>query len=40
MGWKYMISLASDHGLEVREIVEAANPGGNARYFGVRLEPE
>ncbi len=40
LNFKYMISLASKHGLQVREIVEALNPGGNARYFGVRLEPK
>lgn len=39
IAYKYMISQATEHGLVVREIVEALNPGGNARYFGVRLEP-
>lgn len=36
--WRYTISEASRrHGLHVAEIVEALNPGGKARYFGVRL---
>ena len=39
VGWKYMIAQAGKHGLRVKVIVEAKNEGGNARYFGVRLEP-
>lgn len=34
-----MIAAAWGRGLRVVEVVEALNPGGNARYFGVRLEP-
>ena len=39
IGWKYMIAQASKHGLQVRAVAEAPDEGGNARYFGVRLEP-
>ena len=39
MVWKTMIAQAREHGLRVRAIVEALNPGGSARYLGVRLEP-
>lgn len=39
LAWRHLISRAAAHGLAVREIVEAPNPGGHARYFGVRLEP-
>jgi len=40
VGWRYAIAQADRFGLGVKEMVEALNPGGSARYFGVRLEPE
>jgi hypothetical protein len=34
-----MIALAWEYGHRVVEAAEAPNPGGKARYYGVRLEP-
>lgn len=35
----YMLGLAPARGLVVREAIEAVNPGGHAKYYGIRLEP-
>jgi hypothetical protein len=34
-----MLALAWDRGCRIVEAAEVPNPGGSARYFGVRLEP-
>jgi hypothetical protein len=35
----YILHRCELHGLTIDEAIEALNPGGSARYFGVRLRP-